>query len=261
MSTTIIVHGAAGRMGRRIIELALEEPARFQVAAGVDLKAGTLSDLGLKASAPLLTRLEPTPGAVVIDFSHPDAACSVVHRCIECGMPLVLGTTGLPPAKVEALLEEASQRIPMLWSANMSLGINLILGLAARMAQALGPDFDCEIVEAHHHHKLDAPSGTALAIADAILAATDRTRADLVHGRAGQTGERKPHEIGMHALRLGDVVGDHQVLWCSHGERIGLSHMAHSRDVFVRGALRAAAWLARQKPGRYGMRDVLGLAG
>ena len=142
---------------------------------------------------------------------------------------------------------------------NMSVGVNVVFQIAAQIAKTLGLDYDIEVVEAHHHHKVDAPSGTAYGITDAICEATDRSRSDLVHGRKGNTGERRRGEIGVHSMRMGDVVGDHSVYFVGNGERIVLSHVAHNRDIFALGALRAAAFLSTAKPGRYTMKDVLGL--
>ncbi len=143
----------------------------------------------------------------------------------------------------------------------MSVGVNVVFAAAARIAQALGLDYDVEVVEAHHHHKGDAPSGTAFGLADSMAEATDRTRADMIYGREGQTSARPRGEIGVHALRMGDVVGDHTAYFVGNGERVTIGHVAHSRDIFARGALRAARFLSAAAPGRYGMVDVLGLGG
>ncbi len=262
MPIPIIVHGAAGRMGRRILALAHETAGKadgFTIAAGVDLKPGTIAELGVSCPAPVLTALPVAPGTVVIDFSHPSTFAGVAAHCAAHGMPLVSGTTGIAPADLERALAAAATRIPVLHALNMSVGVNVMFKVAAQLAKTLGPTYDIEIVEAHHNQKKDAPSGTAFGIADAILGATGRTRADLVHGREGMVGARKAGEIGMHALRLGDVVGDHSVYFVGNGERVLLGHLAHNRDIFVNGALRAAAHLAAAKPGRYGMADVLGL--
>ncbi len=258
MTTTLIMNGAAGRMGRAILGLAATDPA-FVIHSGVDRTAGSLRDLGLASDAPVLATLPAVPGAVVIDFSHATVFPAVVAHCAAHGMALVSGTTGVPLETADPLLAGAASRIPVLHAMNMSVGVNVVLKVAAQLAKTLGEDYDIEIVEAHHHHKKDAPSGTAYAIADAITAATGRTRADLVHGREGDCGARRKGEIGMHSLRMGDVVGDHMAYFVGGGERIQLGHVAHSREIFARGALRAAAWMARQKPGRYTMADVLGL--
>jgi 4-hydroxy-tetrahydrodipicolinate reductase len=256
--TPIIMHGAAGRMGQRILSLAAADPA-FAIVAGVDQQAGSLRALGVPSDAPLHTALPAMPGAVVIDFSHHTVFAAVAAHCAAHGMALVSGTTGVDPAVADAALAPAATRVPVLHAMNMSVGVNVVLGVAAKLAQTLGLDYDIEIVEAHHHHKKDAPSGTAFAIADAITSATGRSRADLVHGREGDVGARRRGEIGMHSLRMGDVVGDHTAYFVGNGERIMLGHLAHSRDIFAGGALRAAAWIHGRAAGRYRMADVLGL--
>lgn len=258
MTTSLIMHGAAGRMGQRILSLAAENAA-FTVIAGVDRQAGSLRAMGVPSDAPLVTALPVSPGAVVIDFSHHTAFPAVVAHCAAHGMALVSGTTGIAPGILDQTLGAASAKIAVLHAMNMSVGVNVVFQMAAKLAVALGGDYDIEVVEAHHHHKKDAPSGTAYGITDAICAATARTRSDLVHGREGDVGERRKGEIGVHALRMGDVVGDHTVYYVGNGERIMLGHLAHSRDIFARGALRAAAFMAAQRPGRYAMAQVLGL--
>ncbi len=259
MTTSIVMHGAAGRMGQRILSLAAEDPTSFTIVAGVDRQGGTLRALGVASDAPLADRLPVAPGAVVIDFSHHSAFPAVAAHCAAHRMGLVSGTTGIAPAELDRALGAASGGAAVLHAMNMSVGVNVVFQMAARLAVALGGDYDIEVVEAHHHHKKDAPSGTAYGITDAICAATGRTRADLVPGRDGDVGPRRKGEIGVHALRMGDVVGDHTVYYVGNGERILLGHVAHSRDIFARGALRAAAFIARQAPGRYAMSQVLGL--
>jgi 4-hydroxy-tetrahydrodipicolinate reductase len=257
--TPIIVNGAAGRMGRRILALAAEQPDAFRIIAGVDRKAGTLRELGIASDAPVLTSLPAERGAAVIDFSHHAVFPAVAAHCAANGMALASGTTGIAPEVLDRELGAARSRIACLHAGNMSVGVNVLLDVAARLAKALGQDYDIEIIEAHHNQKVDAPSGTAFALADAITAATGRSRADHVYGREGQTGARRRGEIGVHAVRMGDVVGDHTIYYVGGGERILLGHVAHNRDIFARGALRAAAFLAAAAPGRYAMRDVLGL--
>jgi 4-hydroxy-tetrahydrodipicolinate reductase len=258
MTTSLIMHGAAGRMGQRILALAAEDSA-FTIIAGVDRQAGSLRGLGIASDAPMLAALPIQPGAVVIDFSHHTAFSAVAAHCTAHGMALISGTTGIAPVALEQALAPAAEKIAVLHAMNMSVGVNVVFQMAAKLAVALGGDYDIEVVEAHHHHKKDAPSGTAYGITDAICAATGRTRSDLVHGREGDVGARRKGEIGVHALRMGDVVGDHTVYYVGNGERIMLGHLAHSRDIFARGALRAAAYMAQQRPGRYSMAQVLGL--
>jgi 4-hydroxy-tetrahydrodipicolinate reductase len=259
MAIPLIMHGATGRMGRAILGLALADSA-FTVVGGTAVDGdGTLRRLGLASDAPLGSTLPVAPGALVLDFSAAEAFPLVAGHCRRHRMALLSGTSGITPEVIERELALASGTIAVMWAANMSVGVNIAIATAARLARSLGPDYDIEIVESHHHHKVDAPSGTALALADAILAATGRTRADLVHGREGKVGERRRGEIGMHALRLGDIAGDHTVYFVGGGERILLSHVAHSREIFARGALRAASLLAGRPPGRYDMAGLLGL--
>ncbi len=254
----IIVHGAAGRMGARIISLAMED-ANLRVVAGVDKVVGRLRDLNIPCDAPLLVEMPIEPGAVVIDFSNHGSWKGLTAHCAKHGMGLVSGTTGISPMDLEEGITMAAKHAPVLYAPNMSVGVNVVFRVAAQIARTLGLDYDIEVVEAHHNQKVDAPSGTAFGITDAICAATHRSRTDLKHGRMGQTGARTKGEIGVHALRMGDVVGDHTVYFVGNGERVMLSHVAHSRDIFVKGALRAAAFIGRQKPGRYTMENVLGL--
>jgi len=259
MITPLIVNGAAGRMGRRILALASERPSEFCIVAGVDQKPGSVRDLGVAVDAPVVVEIPAERGAVVIDFSHHSAFAKVASRCAANGLALVSGTTGIEPGTLDAALAVACSAVPAMHAMNYSVGVNVVFQTAAQLAKVLGPEYDIEIVEGHHNQKVDAPSGTAYGIADAILAATGRTRANLVHGREGQVGKRVKGEIGMHALRLGDVVGDHSVYFVGNGERILLGHVAHNRDIFAGGALRAAAWIVGKPPKRYAMKDVLGL--
>jgi 4-hydroxy-tetrahydrodipicolinate reductase len=252
MTTPIIVHGAHGRMGQAILALAATDPT-VRVVCGVDRTAGSAG------AVPIRTEIPQEPGAVVIDFSHPSAFAGVCAACAKAGMALVSGTTGLDPAALDAGLTPVAARAGVLHAQNMSVGVQVVLRVAAQLATVLGEAYDIEIVETHHNQKKDAPSGTAFALADAILAATGRTRDDLVPGRSGEVGARTRREIGIHALRLGDVVGDHTVYFVGNGERIQIGHVAHRRDIFAAGAVRAAAWIAGRAPGRYHMADVLGL--
>ncbi|MCE9591832.1 MAG: 4-hydroxy-tetrahydrodipicolinate reductase [Planctomycetes bacterium] len=260
----IAIHGAAGRMGQRLVALATED-AELRVAGAVDRAgcpelgrdAGTLA--GVKPlGVNVADKLDGT-AKVVIDFTTPAATRVVLEACVKNGAALVIGTTCLTPDD-HKFIDAAAKKIAVLQAPNMSLGVNLLFALAAQVAKQLGDDYDIEIVESHHRFKKDAPSGTALGIAQAICDATGKDIVkDVVHGRHGDDTTRKRGEIGMHALRVGDVVGDHTVTFGAPGERLELSHYASTRDVFARGALRAAKWLAGKKPGRYQMKDVLGL--
>jgi len=215
-------------------------------AGGVDKGSGNLSDLIAKSD-------------VLIDFSTPAALKEVLEDCMVAKKPIVIGTTGLEEAH-HHLIDAASHSIPVLQTGNMSLGVNLLASLVEDAARRLGDDWDIEIVEMHHRHKVDAPSGTALLLGEA--AARGRgidLAANSERGRDGITGARKPGAIGFAALRGGSVAGDHQVLFATEYERIELAHRAENRAIFARGAVKAALWLAEQSAGRYDMKNVLGL--
>jgi 4-hydroxy-tetrahydrodipicolinate reductase len=261
--TRIAIHGAGGRMGRRLVALthedeqltlagALEHAAHEQL--GID--AGVLAGVGNTGVA-LGTAL-PDGVDVVIDFALPIATQNIINTCVANKTALVIGTTGLT-AETHAAIDEAGKSIAILQAPNMSLGVNLLFALAAQVAKQLGDDYDIEITEAHHRFKRDAPSGTALGLADAICKATGKDIVkDVVHGRHGDDVQRKRGEIGMHSLRVGSEVGRHSAFFANLGEELELTHKAFSRDVFVHGALKAAKWLAGKPAGRYGMADVLG---
>lgn len=260
----LIVAGAAGRMGSRILALAAADP-RFEVVAALE-KTGHPAvgeDAGLRAGLgrtglPIQDRTQ-TEFDVLIDFSTPEGTAHWLDYCVTYRRPMVIGTTGHSPAQL-ADIDAAGEAIAVLKAANMSAGVNLLIKLAAQVAAALGDDYDVEIVESHHRFKADAPSGTAIALRDAILEATGRDAdKDVVYGRRGLTGPRPPRQIGVHALRVGDTVGEHEIHFGNLGETLVLKHAAHTRDTFVQGSLRAAAWLVGKPPGRYDMHHVLGL--
>lgn len=267
MALRIGVCGAGGRMGRNLIAAVFERDDTELTAAlarpgsslvGVD--AGELAGqgaIGVTVSDDLQAVL---PGVdALIDFTLPEPASAHVAACADAGVPLVLGTTGFDAEQSQGVAT-AARRIPLVHAANYSVGVTLSLRLMATAARALGEDYDVEIVEAHHRHKVDAPSGTALRMGEAVAAARDTDLgACAVHGRQGHTGERDRGTIGLHAVRGGDVVGDHTVLFLGQGERLELSHRASSRMTFARGAVRSALWVREQSPGLYDMEDVLGL--
>jgi len=200
------------------------------------------------------------PGAdAVIEFAHHTVTPDVAAACAAAGKVLVVGTTGHTDAEREKIAS-VRDRIPLVFAPNFSVGVNTLFWLTRKTAEILGPDFDLEVVEMHHRLKKDAPSGTARRLAE-ILAGVRGLQysKDVRHGREGITGERTSHEIGMHALRGGDVVGDHTVIFAGQGERVELTHKASSRDTFARGAIRAAKWARGRQPGLYDMQDVLGL--
>lgn len=257
------MHGATGRMGTRIIHLMAGDPT-VALGAAIDRPdhlhlghdTGVLIGLG-PMGEPLRAALDKTVD-VVIDFSTPEATLPIARRCAEGKIPIVIGTTGFN-AEQKKELEYLAKTIPVFISANFSKAVNLLFRLAAEAARALGREADIEIVERHHHFKKDAPSGTALRIAEGITRAIGE--APLVHGRSGITGERPRGEIGMHALRTGDNPGEHTVIFGLMGECLELSHRALNRDGFARGAIDAAKFLAGKPPGLYSMEDLLGHRG
>jgi 4-hydroxy-tetrahydrodipicolinate reductase len=264
MKVKLAVVGAAGRVGRRIIALAAES-GRFEISAAIENEGHPEigKDAGLLAG---IDRLGvPLAGAwttgadVAVDFSLPEAAERTLRQCAAGQTALVMGTTGLTAGQQEAIKATAT-RIPILYGTNMSVGMNVLLSVVGQLAAMLGEDYDIEIIEEHHRFKKDAPSGSALSLAQRICQATGRPGADnLIHGRSGKEALRQKGEIGMHAVRAGDITGVHSVLYSTLGETITLSHTAHSRDTFVRGALRAAEWLLGKPPTLYSMADVLGI--
>lgn len=242
--TRVIINGAKGRMGQMLLACAARLP-EIQVAAAIDL-GDDLRNVIRQCD-------------VVIEFSSHQVTPAVAALCAEHQKALVIGTTGHSDAEKAAIRSHAAA-IPMVWAANYSTGVNTLFWLTRKAAEILGPAFDLEVVEMHHRLKKDAPSGTARTLAE-ILATVRQVQYDeaVRHGRAGITGERTPTEIGMHALRGGDVVGDHTVIFANVGERVELTHKASSRETFANGALRAATWVVGKAPGIYDMQDVLGL--
>jgi 4-hydroxy-tetrahydrodipicolinate reductase len=264
----IVVTGAAGRMGTQIARLvrategmvlhgAVERPG---VAQGQD--AGVLAGLG-PLGVPVVDDLaKALPGAgVVIDFTSHEASARNAEVCAEKGVPLVIGSTGFS-AEAKARVAAAAQRIPVVLSPNMSVGVNVLFELVRQAAHVLGEDYDVEIVELHHKKKRDAPSGTAVRLGEVAAEALGRDPKDaLAFSRHGIIGERPPWQIGVQTLRGGDVVGEHTVFFCGEGERLELTHRATSRDQFARGAVRAAQWIVGRPAGLYDMAAVLGLEG
>jgi 4-hydroxy-tetrahydrodipicolinate reductase len=263
----LAVPGAGGKMGRMIVKVISETPSTELVAAmerpgspllGQD--AGTVA--GLAAFGVLIAaELDEALGEadVLIDFTAPSATAWTVSRAAEREVGMVIGTTGLGEAEKRAIWQ-AAERIPIVLSANMSLGVNVLLGLIEQAAKALGNDYDAEIVELHHRQKKDSPSGTALMMANRLATALNRDLATAArYGREGNVGPRSSEEIGIMAVRGGDIVGEHTAYFCGLGERLEISHIASSRETFARGAVRAAEWLRDRDPGLYDMQDVLGL--
>jgi 4-hydroxy-tetrahydrodipicolinate reductase len=242
MNPRIVLIGAAGRMGQAIQAAAPAEGMNVVAALdqGDDLAAGIAQ------------------GDVVVDFSHHTATGEVIRLARQQRRALVIGTTGHAAGEKDELRQAAAQG-PTVWAGNYSVGVNLLYALTRRAAATLGADYDAEVIEMHHRFKKDAPSGTAARLLEIILEERKLGAEALRHGRQGITGERSSSEVGMHALRGGDVVGEHTVLFAALGERLELTHKATDRGIFARGALRAARWIVEQPAGLYDMQDVLGL--
>jgi 4-hydroxy-tetrahydrodipicolinate reductase len=267
MTTDIIITGGMGKMGREIALCVLDDK-EFRLAGCVENAShpalgkdyGTCigrDPLGIPISASLLDL--PVESSVVIDFSSPQATKAFLENVCKRKSRIVIGTTGIDPEGRDAI-ENASKTIPVVFSPNMSLGVNLLFVLTELAAKRLCGSFDIEIVEAHHRFKKDSPSGTAVRLGEIAASAMGLEYKDAIrNGRAGMVGARSNREIGMHSVRGGDIVGDHTVLFAGRGERLELRHVANSRSTLARGAVAAAKWLAPQKPGLYTMRDVLGL--
>jgi 4-hydroxy-tetrahydrodipicolinate reductase len=242
----VIIYGSGGRMGRALVDCVRES-----------------QELNLTGTIEAGESLNPIASCdALIDFSHAEATVAALEKCVEFGKIIVIGTTG-HSHDMRSLISKAAEKIPVVFSPNYSVGVNALFWLTKKAAEILGPDYDAEVIEVHHRFKKDAPSGTARRLAEVLAEARglDYER-DTRHGRAGMPGERGSNEIGVHAVRAGDVVGDHTVLLAAPGDRLELIHRASSREGFARGALRAALW-ARDtnsgRPGLYDMQDVLGL--
>jgi len=256
--TDIIVMGGCGRMGSTLVRLAQQDP-ELNLKAVIERaeRLTELENLDCIVSADLDDVLPQAQRAVVVEFTSPEATLEHVGICKRHGNPVVIGTTGLKAGQL-AVLEEAAQQIPLFLAPNMSVGVNVLLKVLPMLVQMLGPDYDMEMMEIHHNRKKDAPSGTALKLAQCMAEARGWVYDEVKnHGRDGIIGERPKEEIGVMALRGGDVVGDHTAYFFGPGERIEVTHRAHSRETFAQGALRAAKWLARKEPGKlYGMADM-----
>jgi 4-hydroxy-tetrahydrodipicolinate reductase len=265
MNPKLIISGAAGRMGRLILASAIDAQ-QFSIIAAVERKNHPHigKDIGLLAGrGPVNIKLADeyqSKADIVIDFSEPDGAEASIDYCLKNKAALVLGTTGLTEKHLQSL-QAASSSIGIVQASNMSLGMNLLFKLAPEAAFTLGENYDIEIVEQHHRFKKDAPSGSALTLAKSVAVATGRDWPDCaVFGREGKEALRSKGTIGIHAVRAGDITGMHSVVFSTLGETVTLSHTAHSRETFARGALRAAEWLIGKKPGLYSMADVLGIS-
>jgi 4-hydroxy-tetrahydrodipicolinate reductase len=264
-----IVAGCAGRMGGRIINL-IHQTDDISLAAGLERsdhpcvgqdvgEVAGIGKLGIQVAGSLKDVIGK--GDVIIDFTYHVASVRHLRIAAEHSRPMVIGTTGFIQEEMEEI-KKLSERVPCVLTPNMSAGINLMFKMVQEIAAVLGDDFDVEIIEAHHRFKKDSPSGTALKLAQILAKSLNRKLDDVaIYGRKGMIGERKSQEIGIQAIRAGDIVGEHTVIFGGIGERIEFTHRAHSRDCFGKGALRAARWIVNQENGLYDMQDVLGLKG
>lgn len=258
----IAVNGVCGRMGLRIAELVAEDVNLKLVSA---LEVEGHQNIGKKLDSIIsqghndiiISNVLDSLPDVLIDFTSPDSTMERLKTCKDNGIALVTGTTGLNSEQMEQI-NKASHKIPCLFSPNMSIGVNLLFSLVETVSKVLSNESDIEIIELHHRHKKDAPSGTALKIAEKICSATDRDMEDVViYGRKGLSGERPRNQICIHSIRAGEIVGEHTVTFCNGGERLELIHKAQTRDAFAFGAVRAAKFLAKKPPGLYKMEDAL----
>ncbi len=269
MSTRIGVAGAAGRMGRTLIEAvhlapdlelaaAIERPESSVLGADAGSLVG-IGPLGVTIAGDITKVIDNFD--VLIDFTVPAATLANLEACAAAGREMIIGTTGFSPEE-QARIEQAASSIAICKASNFSTGVNLCFKLWEMAASVVGEDSDIEIYEAHHRHKIDAPSGTALSMGEVVAATLGRDLSKVaVYGREGQTGARDRDTIGFATVRAGDIVGDHTVTFAAEGERVEITHRASSRMSFARGAVRAAAWLSGQAPGFYDMQDVLGFRG
>ncbi len=261
------VNGAAGRMGKTLIQACVECPDTQLGAAFENESSNALGqDAGVNAGIESLgveinSDLEAYANDfdVLIDFTVPDCTMESLEICNQHGKSMVIGTTGLDETQ-KSKLQKASEKISIVFAPNMSVGVNLCLKLLQTAAKTLGDEYDVEIIEAHHKHKVDAPSGTALRMGEVVAESLGRNLKDCaVYGREGHTGERDKKTIGFETIRAGDIVGDHTVMFAGTGERVEITHKASSRMTFAQGAMRAASWLSGKDSGLYDMQDVLGL--
>ena len=244
MSTRVVINGSRGRMGQALLSCAEADPA-VTVAGATDVGDDLKAVLGACDA--------------VIDFTHATSTVEIANLCAAAVKALIIGTTGHDD-EARGRIVACAKTIPIVFAPNFSVGVNNLFWLTRKATDILGPDFDLEVVEMHHRLKKDSPSGTARRLAEILAEVRELDYAkDVMHGREGMVGERTRREIGMHAIRGGDVVGDHTVVYANVGERVELTHKASSRDTFAKGALRAACWATAQSPGLYDMQDVLGL--
>ena len=261
------INGAGGRMGKTLIQACVEHPntqlgAAFETASSSSIgqDAGVsagIGNLGIVINCDLVSHANDFD--VLIDFTIPECTMKSLESCLKHGKSMVIGTTGLEDSQKQKL-QKASETISIMLAPNMSVGVNLCLKLLQTAAKTLGDEYDIEIIEAHHRHKIDAPSGTALRMGEVVAESLGRDLKDCaVYGRQGITGERDKKTIGFETIRAGDIVGDHTVMFAGTGERVEITHKASSRMTFAQGAMRAAGWLSSKNTGLYDMQDVLNL--
>lgn len=263
----VAINGAGGRMGRNLVHACVQTEG-LALAAAFEAEGSPFigQDAGMLAGGEALDVAIAGPEQrgsaafdVLVDFTQPAPALAALAHCRAHGAAMVIGTTGFSDAQI-AEIDAAAAEIPLVFAPNMSAGVNLVLKLLETGARALGDSVDVEVIEAHHRHKVDAPSGTALKMGEVVADALDRDLNECaVYGREGHTGARERSTIGFETIRGGDIVGEHTVLFAGDGERIEISHKASSRMTFASGAMRAAAWVAGRAPERYDMQDVLGI--
>ena len=262
----VVIAGASGRMGRALIEAVLAS-GDLRLAGALEVPGNSWlgKDAGELIGQSCGVRISAEVGQAAsradcfIDFTRPEGAMAHLAACTDAGASMVIGTTGFS-AEYRARIEQSARRIPIVLAPNMAVGVNAVFKLAESAAAILGPDYDVEIIEAHHRHKVDAPSGTALKLGEIIAKVLGRDlESAAVHGRHGVTGERDPRAIGFHAVRGGDIVGEHTAIFAGVGERVEITVRSSSRMTYALGALRAARFLAGKSPGLYDMQDVLGL--
>lgn len=254
----IAIAGAGGRMGRTLIE-AVQADRDLELAAALEAQGAPAIGQpagGVRIGADVDAALQASD--VLIDFTRPEGTLRHLEACVRHGRPIVIGTTGFTPLQIDAI-HAAGAKIAVAFSPNFAVGVNVLFDLVETAAKALREGYDIEIIEAHHRHKVDAPSGTALKLGEIAARASGRSLRDAVHGREGDVGERSAGEIGFHAVRGGDIVGEHTVLFAGVGERIELTVRSQSRMTYAAGAVRAAKWLKGRAAGVYSMKDVLGL--
>ncbi|WP_022851577.1 4-hydroxy-tetrahydrodipicolinate reductase [Limisalsivibrio acetivorans] len=265
--TKVCMVGAAGKMGRKIINLLSESPKaelggalEYSESPFLGMDAGEVAGCG-KNSVIITADIHEAvkDSDVLIDFTGSGPTMANLDRYVDAGKPLVVGSTGFTPEET-AKLKNLEDKIPVLFSPNMSLGVNLTFKVLEMVTKAIGEDYDIEIIESHHRMKKDAPSGTAMRMGEVIAEVLGRDiEKDGKYCRRGLIGERSDREIGMQTIRAGDIVGEHTAMFCGEGERIEITHRAHTRDTFAKGAISGGAWLAGKEPGFYSMYDVLGL--